>query len=44
MIFSLGIALVLRKARKEILAYHKSALCRSASSAFSFILAFVDDQ
>ena len=38
--FSLGIALALRKANlsAEILAYNKSALCRSASPAFSFVL------
>ena len=36
---ALGIALALRKANllAEILAYNKSALCRSASLAFSFV-------
>ena len=39
-IFSLGVAQAPRKANffPEILAYNKSALCRSASLAFSFVL------
>ena len=40
----MGIALALRKANllAEIMAYHKSAVCRSASPAFSFVLVNIE--